>query len=125
MARTKKALPENERCRGRWSKCGGVNPAKSASWHLCAGPGSCTEKYRAMKKAEAATRPKAAKKDAAPRSAGSSPTTAGLTKPRVPKNSGGQVRAKTPPAPPKVPVARVNVPTNFAPAVQLVAPSAS
>ena len=127
MAR-KNPLPENERCRGRHSKCGGVNPAKSASWHLCAGPGSCTEKYRAMKKAEAAAKPRAAKKAAAPKSAGTSPKTAGVTKPRVPKNSGGATRTVKPPVPEMhsgVPVTRLNAPEQAPHLVQLVAPSAS
>lgn len=124
MAR-KNPLPENERCRGRHSKCGGSEPALSAKWHLGA---ECTKAYRAMKKAEAAAKPTAAKKAAAPKSAGSSPATAGRK--RAPKSTPEEriartVHRSTPPAPPKVPVARVNVPANFAPAVQLVAPSAS
>jgi hypothetical protein len=74
---------DDTKCRGRWSKCGGKNPAKSASWHLCAGPGSCTEKYRAMKKAEQASKPATPKAAKAPKSAGTTPKAAGTRKPRA------------------------------------------
>jgi hypothetical protein len=40
-------------CRGKWSVCKGKNLAKSEDWHLCDGPGSCTEKRaKAMKAAK-------------------------------------------------------------------------
>lgn len=79
-ARKTPALKPEDACRGRHSQCGGKNPAKSASWHLCAGPGSCTEKYRAMKKA-ASTKPPA------------NPTPAKITKVSTAR--------KAPPAPPR------------------------
>lgn len=93
MAR-KNPLPENERCRGKWSKCGGTEPALSASWHLGT---SCTKDYRAMKKAEAAAKPKAA-----PTKAASKVT---------------PLAARKPPAPKREPVARVPVAAMVAPEV--------
>lgn len=98
MAR-KNPLPENERCRGRHSKCGGANPAKSAKWHLCDnGPKSCTALYKAMKKAEAAAKPKATPAKAATK-----------VTPLV---------SRKPPAPKREPVARV-------PAAAMIAPEVS
>lgn len=38
------AAPDN--CRGKWSACGGKNPAKSESWHLCQ---ACTDVRKAAK----------------------------------------------------------------------------
>ena len=111
------------KCRGRWSKCGGTEPALSAKWHLGA---KCTAEYRAMKKAEKAAKAEGREEGRRVQAAGSSPATAGRK--RAPKSTPEEriartVHRSTPPAPPKVPVARVNVPANFAPAVQLVAPS--
>lgn len=121
MTTVKKAAPKTpaikpgEECRGRHSTCGGTERAVSASWHL--GP-ACTKAYRAMKKAE----PKAAKKDATPKSAGSSPKTTKATKTTA-KNSGGTPRVVKPPVPEMhsgVPVARVNAAEQAPHLVQLV-----
>lgn len=36
-------------CRGKWSVCGGKNPARSADWHICV---ECTKKRAAAMRAE-------------------------------------------------------------------------
>lgn len=44
------AEPEKQAdtCRGKWSQCGGVNPSRSTTWHLCQ---ECTDVRSASMKA--------------------------------------------------------------------------
>lgn len=104
------------------------NKPKVAGRELCA---DHEAKWKVVAKARAAAKKPATPK--APKSAGTSPKTTGdpmareiaatkaMKAKRTPKNSGGQVRASTPPAPPRVPVARVNAPEQAPHLVQLVA----
>ncbi len=105
-AATPKADPAVGLCRGKWSACGGVNPSRSADWHICQ---ECTDKRSAAMKASkaapatTATAPQKAK--AAPKAAAASKVT-----PVHPTTRRPAPRPKAEPVQ-RVPVAAMATPT--------------